>query len=133
MGHGYEDFDFMLRLFKYKNLIEFSQDIVVDEPYLAPLMSVGLRALLAKPFLQTLLSTHYFLHLFHSKDQAEDYYQKHHINQDIFMKKYHSCIENDKKLDKLDVLQTFFNYPAVQKNSPKYAVLWAELKGHQFR
>ena len=133
IGHGYEDFDFMLRLFKYKGLIEYTQDILIDEPYLAPLMSTGLRALMAKPFLENLLTSYYFIHVFHKKNKAEDYYQKREINKQVFYAKFERSLINTQKMDKLDLLQSFFLLFNNEKNSPKYAVLWAEIEGYKLR
>lgn len=133
VGHGYEDFDFMLRLFQHKGLIEYSADILVDEPYLAPLMSVGLRAVLAKPFLESLIQPVYFLHQFHKKDKEEGYYKKRDLNKKHFIYKYQSLKENYFYFNKLTLLNSFFNEVIKEKNSPKYAVLWAELRGSQFR
>lgn len=133
VGHGYEDFDFMLRLFHHKGLIKCSADILVDEPYLAPLMSVGLRAVLAKPFLESLIQPIYFLHQFHKKDKEEGYYKKRATNKYLFINKYQKVKEDQLHLNKLNLLNSFFNEVIVEKNSPKYAVLWAELKGYKLR
>lgn len=133
VGHGYEDFDFMLRLFQHKNLIKYTQDILIDEPYLAPLMSTGLRALLAKPYLESLLSPYYFLHIFHAKDKEEHYYQRREINKNYFKIKFQSKISVNSQMKKLDLLQSFLGLFKDEKESPKYAVLWAEIEGHLLR
>ena len=133
VGHGYEDFDFMLRLFHHKGLIEYFADILVDEPYLAPLMSVGLRAVLAKPFLESLIQPVYFIHNFHKKDKDEDYYKKRNLNKTRFIKKYQKVEANEYIFNKLTLLNLFFDKVIEHKNSQKYVVLWAELKGYKFR
>lgn len=133
VGHGYEDFDFMLRLFQHKKLIKYTQDILIDEPYLAPLMSTGLRALLAKPYLESLLSPFYFLHIFHAKDKEEHYYQCREINKNYFKNKFQKQILTNSYINKLNLLQSFFILLKDEKESPKYAVLWAELRGNIFR
>lgn len=133
VGHGYEDFDFMLRLFQHKDLIELSADILVDEPYLAPLMSTGLRAVLAQPFLSILLTQHYFLHQFHKKDKHENYYQHRDVNKYLFLDKFKALVSYKTHLGKLDLMIEFFKFDEINKNSPKYAVLWAEIKGHVLR
>ncbi len=133
VGHGYEDFDFMLRLFQHKGLIEYSADILVDEPYLAPLMSVGLRAVLAKPFLDSLIQPVYFLHKFHKKDKEEGYYKKRALNKALFINKYQKLKEEKPHFNQLSLLNSFFNEVIKEKNSPKHVVLWAELEGYKFR
>lgn len=133
VGHGYEDFDFMLRLFHYKNLIDFTEDILADIPYLAPLVSQGLRAVLAKPFLKVLLSKQYFLHEYHAKDKQEHYHQLRQCNQEMFLNKFTKLITAPTHLTQLTLLNEFFNFSEVQEKSPKYSVLWAEIQGHKFR
>lgn len=133
IGHGYEDFDFMLRLFQHKGLIEYSADILIDEPYLAPLMSVGLRTVLAKPFLESLIQPVYFLHNFHKKDKEEGYYKKRAFNKDLFINKYQNLKDKKLHFNKLTLLNYFINNVIQEKNSPKYTVLWAEIKGNKFR
>ena len=133
IGHGYEDFDFMLRLFQHKGLIEYSADILVDEPYLAPLMSVGLRTVLAKPFLESLIQPVYFLHKFHKKDKEESYYKKRDLNKKLFINKYQKLKKYQFHFNKLTLLNSFFTEVIEEKNSPKYVVLWAEIKGYILR
>lgn len=133
VGHGYEDFDFMLRLFQHKKLIEYTQDILIDESYLAPLMSTGLRALLAKPYLESLLSPCYFLHVFHAKDKKEHYYQRREVNKNYFITKFQNEVLINHQMDKLELLQLFFTLLEDKKESPKYTVLWAEIEGYRLR
>ena len=133
VGHGYEDFDFMLRLFQHKKLIEYTQDLLIDVPYLAPLMSTGLRALLAKPYLESLLSPCYFLHIFHVKDKEEHYYRCREINKNYFKTKFQNEVLINYQMHKLDLLQSFFGLVIDEKESPKYAALWAEIEGFKLR
>lgn len=133
VGHGYEDFDFMLRLFQHKKMIEYTQDLLIDEPYLAPLMSTGLRALLAKPYLESLLTPCYFLHIFHMKDKEEYYYQRREVNKNYFKTKFQSQILVNSQINKLDLLQSFFASLENEKESSKYAALWAEIEGYRLR
>lgn len=136
IGHGYEDFDFMLRLFKYKNLIHYPAQLSIDHPYNAPLMATGFRALLSQTQLQQLLQPVYFLHAYHSKDQQEDYYQQRKKNQALFQQKFQALIEETShSLSPEPILLThFFQLLQSQHKKPsEYAVLWAELPGHLFR
>jgi len=136
VGHGYEDFDFMLRLFKYKRLIQYQQQLCVDLPYRAPLMAVGFRALLSQAQLEQLLQPVYFLHAFHSKDQQEHYYQQRQHNQIFFQHKFQALIEcSTQDIDsELWLLTQFFQLlQRQQQDSCDFAVLWAELPGHLFR
>lgn len=133
IGHGYEDFDFMLRLFHFKKLIDYTEDILIDTPYLAPLMSRGLRAVLAKPFLKVLFSSNYFLHEYHAKDKQEQYHQLREVNKQLFITKFAKHVEHPSQLTPLSLMNTFFDFPELKENNPKYNVLWAEIQGHKFR
>lgn len=137
-GHGYEDFDFMLRLFKHKQLIEYSAQVVIDEPYMAPMMATGFRALLAKAQLEQLLQPIYFLHAYHSKDKQENYYQLRQQNQMLFLEKftqlYKANAVTSQSPDTLLLLNHFFQLLAThQKKTSEFTALWAEIPGHMFR
>lgn len=86
-GHGYEDFDFMLRLALEKKLIRTSPNLLVDRNYRAPLLAEGFRGGLANLSLENLLDGNFAFHLFHNKDQHEYYYQSRAQNALLFNKR----------------------------------------------
>lgn len=136
IGHGYEDFDFMLRLFKHKNLIEYNQQLLVDEAYMAPMMATGFRALLASAQLEQILQPIYFLHAYHSKDQQENYYQLRQQNQILFKTKFTALAEDTLhcKQNRLSLLNQFFQLLDTHNKKPsEFTALWAEIPGHMFR
>lgn len=132
IGYAYEDLDFMIRLFHQKQLIQYTPELMIDKPYLAPMMSTGFRAILAEVFLDKLLERKYFMHLFHKKDQNQDYYQFKKINREIFQNKL-----KEKMIKKNESIPP--NYRLIpyiekfKKQNKDYSVLWAEIKGYQFR
>lgn len=136
IGHGYEDFDFMLRLFKNKNLIEYNEQLLIDEPYMAPMMATGFRACLAIAQLEQILQPIYFLHAYHSKDKQENYYQLRQQNQIYFEKKFTAMVEhtsNDEQ-NPLALLNHFFELLNRHNKKPsEFTALWAEIPGHMFR
>lgn len=135
-GHGYEDFDFMLRLFKHKELIEYTEQILIDEPYMAPMMATGFRALLSKAQLEQLLQPIYFVHLYHSKDKQENYYQLRQQNQNIFHQKFCALTTHtiEQRPCPLLLMNHFFELLAMQNKKPsEFTALWAEIPGHMFR
>lgn len=83
-GHGYEDFDFMLRFALRKQLLEPSADLLIDRPYRAPLLAEGFRGALGTLCLPNLLQGHIATHLFHHRDSAEDYYVRRTANAHLF-------------------------------------------------
>lgn len=87
---------------------------------------------MAKPFLDSLIQPIYFLHQFHKKDKEEGYYKKRDLNKNKFIEKYQRLKKENIHFSKLTLLNCFFN-EVIEENSPKYGVLWAELRGGSFR
>ncbi len=85
--HGYEDFDFMLRLAVHIGLIKPSVDLLIDRTYRAPLLSVGFRATLGRFCLENLLNRNIAFHLYHKKNQQFPFYKTRKDNSIIFQKK----------------------------------------------
>ncbi|MFW1808251.1 glycosyltransferase [Acinetobacter ursingii] len=137
IGHGYEDFDFLLRLFHYKGLIQYQPSLLIDETYLAPMMATGFRAILAESQLEQLLLEEYFLHMYHKKDKKSLFHQQRKINQERFKMKLKQKLEIDnKEIDTTPpyLLKAFFQLLARhQLNRPEYATLWAEIHGYKLR
>lgn len=84
VGHGYEDFDFMLRLALHAGIIKASPELLIDSTYRAPLLSIGFRAILARLCLSNLLDKNIAFHLFHGKDLLSPYYRRRTFNAEIF-------------------------------------------------
>lgn len=137
IGHGYEDFDFMLRLFHHKGLIKYQPSLLIDETYLAPIMAIGFRAILAESQLEQLLQKEYFLHIHHEKDKKSLYHQKRHANQQHFEMKLKQRIKEDRAtIDTAPpyLFKVFCELLAQQQlKRPEYAALWAEIQGHKLR
>lgn len=83
-GHGYEDFDFMIRLAVEKQLITPSTDLTLDRTYNAPLLADGFRALLSPLCLNRILDKRFALHLHHEKQGHDPYYSARHANALLF-------------------------------------------------
>ncbi len=64
-GHGYEDFDFLLRLAWLHALIPVTRAMLVDAPSRAPLLAAGFRSMLARLALPALLRGQVAFHLWH--------------------------------------------------------------------
>ncbi|EFN4662392.1 capsular biosynthesis protein [Escherichia coli] len=87
-GHGYEDFDFLIRLSRLHNLLEDKQDLFIDKTSRSPLFSVGFRKYLGKLCFEQLANKDIAFHLFHPKDGNSSYHKLRAKNKIIFMKKY---------------------------------------------
>lgn len=137
IGHGYEDFDFMLRLFRHKGLIDDQPDLLIDQTYLAPMMATGFRAILAKSQLEQLLQKEYFVHIYHAKDKQSLYHQQRQTNQQRFeMKLKQQIKQNTASIDTAPpyLFKAFCDLLQQQQlKRPEYAALWAEIQGHKFR
>ncbi|MCH7304936.1 galactosyltransferase-related protein [Acinetobacter sp. NIPH 1869] len=137
IGHGYEDFDFMLRLFQHKGLIDYQPALLLDETYLAPMMATGFRAILAESQLEQLLKKQYFLHIHHEKDKKSLYHQQRQANQQRFEMKLKQQINAAAKVTDTAppyLLKAFFQLLAQQKiKRPEYSTLWAEIQGYKLR
>lgn len=132
IGYAYEDLDFMIRIFTYKQLIEYTSELLIDEPYLAPMMSIGFRAVLAEPFLEKFLEKQYFMHLYHKKHQKQKYYQAKLSNRSIFQNKLNQLILNkDEPIIRHYRLIQYIEKFKQQNND--YSVLWAEIPSHRYR
>lgn len=83
-GHGYEDFDFMIRLALHTGAIEPSSELLVDRTYNAPLLADGFRALLSPLCLNRILAKRFALHLFHEKQGRDPYYLQRTANAELF-------------------------------------------------
>lgn len=91
-GHGYEDFDFMIRLALAKKAIKTSAEFLVDRPYHAPLLADGFRAVLSILCLNRMLDRKFALHLHHDKQARDPYYMERVSNADLFKRRMESLL-----------------------------------------
>ncbi len=90
-GHGYEDFDFMLRLARNTGLINGSADLLLDKSYAAPLLAEGFRAHLGGLCLREMIEKRFAFHLFHCRDNSEQYYALREKNRSLFQSRIASA------------------------------------------
>lgn len=91
-GHGYEDFDFLLRLSKLYKIFDCCDDFYLDKVARSPLFAVGFRKYLGKLCIDCLLNKEFAFHLYHEKDSS--YHQSRVVNKNIFMGKHFIIAEN---------------------------------------
>lgn len=72
-GHGYEDFDFLLRLAWLHGLVPRTRDLLIDHPARAPLLSLGFRSHLTRLTLPGVLRHEFAFHFWHSTPKDEYY------------------------------------------------------------
>lgn len=94
IGHGYEDFDFLLRLAKINKLISPTENLLEDRTYRAPLLSEGFRSFLGCLCIDNLLDGNIAFHLYHPKDKLSEYYNQRTKNSDIFTQRLRDLIQD---------------------------------------
>lgn len=95
LGHGYEDFDFMIRLACYHGAISKTPQLLIDKPYRAPLLSEGFRSYLGSLCIYNLLEGNIAFHLYHSKDKHSEYYKQRINNALIFNERMKQLINSN--------------------------------------
>jgi predicted glycosyltransferase involved in capsule biosynthesis len=83
-GHGYEDFDFMIRLGLSSGILKPSPDLLMDEKTAAPLLARGFRSRLGQIGLQSLLDHRIGFHSFHARSDMHAHRQAQAENRDRF-------------------------------------------------
>ncbi|PPA04903.1 capsular biosynthesis protein [Pseudomonas sp. MWU12-2312b] len=73
-GHGYEDFDFMIRLASLHSLVGSSPDFFSNATMRSPLFVQGFRRELGRLCLDALLERDFFFHVFHEKSPESNQY-----------------------------------------------------------
>lgn len=112
LGHGYEDFDFMLRLAVYTKMVTPSPKMLRDETYRAPMLSTGFRADLAALCVPNLLEGCIAFHQFHKKYPNSSYQKRRLFNSKIFQNRVFQLIRNNENLSSIDpvpdLIKVFF-------------------------
>lgn len=122
VGHGYEDFDFMLRLALHVGLIEPRTGLLVDRAYRAPLLSEGFRAALGRLCIPHLLDGHLAFHFHHVKDRHSGYQRRRTENAEIFRRRLTDWLSPDPPQgeydETLETLRVFFSECASRGKDP---------------
>lgn len=87
-GHGYEDFDFIIRYLLSVNLIKPTADLLIDQTYESVFQLSGFRLVLAKFAIQTLVKGYCFEHMYHKKGDKNKYLTDRMRNAAIFNEKF---------------------------------------------
>lgn len=87
-GHGYEDFDFMIRLARHHDLISATPSFFSNEPSRSPLFASGFRRELGRLCLPALLNKDFAYHLHHAKPKVSKYHDNRANNFEIFKSKH---------------------------------------------
>lgn len=100
LGHGYEDFDFMIRLASFHGALSITSELLIDKQYQAPLLSEGFRSLLGLLCINNLLEADVAFHLHHARGNRSEYHRQRINNSLIFNQRMKQLIKDSKHLNK---------------------------------
>ena len=128
-GHGYEDFDFMMRLANHFHCLTPCAKILDNSTARSPLFTTGFRRALGRLCLQALLDKDFVYHLHHAKPKASKYYLARTDNYARFSKLHkprESAVSESSTL-----LEDFLNLCRESNNNfHDYSALFENKPGH---
>lgn len=83
-GHGYEDFDFMMRLAKRHGMLRPCKDMMTNKSARSPLFTSGFRRALGRLSIDALLEKDFVFHLYHDRPSAASYNEHRKTNYSRF-------------------------------------------------
>lgn len=108
IGHGYEDFDFIIRHLLSVKLIEPTSDLLKDETYESIFQLSGFRLVLTKFAIETLVKGFIFEHIHHKKGDKNKYKKERIRNAAIFREKFTYLEQFPKQSDCIfDIIERF--------------------------
>lgn len=99
-GHGYEDFDFMVRLAVHYKVIEKPDDFMVNIVARSPLFVQGYRRELGRLVIPSLIKKDLVYHLHHERGERGDYSTQRRRNFELFKSKNEHCSDSSTRQDK---------------------------------
>lgn len=129
-GHGYEDFDFLIRLSDHYNKLTHTTDLLMDKTTHSPLFSEGFRRYLGEICLETLFEKDMVFHLYHDKPKGSKYYAARPKNFKLFAERHVHLIGSNVSTDPT-LLTKFVNFCIVKGiNIQEYSILFDNKPGH---
>lgn len=131
MGHGGEDFEFMIKLALYKNVIKPTKDLMLNKFYKTPLLSEGFRKYLSFSGLPYFFDKKIVFHLHHNRSKLREYFKQYHKNSNLLQEK----IKLNSNLDESgESLIEFYEQLCKKYNVSidKYSVLFDSYKPKKF-
>lgn len=133
IGHGYEDFDFLIRLCKFYSILPKDTDSFIDKPSRSPLFAVGFRRFLGRLCFPKLLSKEILLHVYHDKYQCENdsYYEYKRDNFCFFESEHYAFFNNEISGGNDTLISEFINYVSMNNGSiHDYSIYFENKPGH---
>lgn len=129
-GHGYEDFDFLIRLYELHGMLKKFNDFTLDKTERSPLFAVGFRRYLGEACLEVLLEKDMAFHLYHEKDGHEDYYLARQENYKKLIEAHSHNVSDQEEINST-LLVPFVSLCVNQgKSIHDYAIFFDNKPGH---
>lgn len=130
-GHGYEDFDFLLRLAVLHSKISPSLDFFEHTTMRAPLFAQGFRRELGRFCLTPLLEKDFFFHIFHQKSNQSDlYYSLRQKNYLYFCEKHKTFVDGERPADPTLMTEFIHLCSNSERNVQDYSIYFENKPGH---
>jgi predicted glycosyltransferase involved in capsule biosynthesis len=109
-GHGYEDFDFLVRLAALHKKITPSKNFFANIPHRAPLLSEGFRQSIGLLCLNALMNQDFIFHIYHSSPKRSNYHKNRASNFLRFREKHKEFeIQSDIVFSETEILANFID------------------------
>jgi len=129
-GHGYEDFDFLIRLADAHNMLAAGRDFLHDRSARSPLFSVGFRRSLGELCIHKLIEKDFVFHIYHEKSNPKDYSNDRLSNYNIFKQK-HAHRTSEWSPPDLTLISSFANTCQAEKHDiHNLSILYDNKPGH---
>lgn len=129
-GHGYEDFDFLIRLAVHHKRLQPREDTLADRPARSPLFAVGFRKYLGEQCLDALLEKDFVYHIFHKKPKTSRYYSARPSNYVRFAEQHATLVCTDTAGDKSLITQFTEACALSNLDVSEYSILFDNKPGH---
>ena len=129
-GHGYEDFDFMVRLAAHFGLISKPRDFMENIVARSPLFAQGYRRELGRLVIPALLKKNLVYHLFHERGGRADYSAQRHRNFELFKSKNKSEPSMTEPVDKTLLIAFVKAAEEIGVEVAEYSVYFDNKPGH---
>lgn len=129
-GHGYEDFDFMMRLASLHGYLDNAPDMLLDKTARSPLFARGFRRYLGESCFDALLEKDLVFHIFHERPDVDGYQAARKKNYELFVSLHKGKVFGEASGD--PTLISGFTRLCVEKNIDvsDYGILFDNKPGH---
>jgi predicted glycosyltransferase involved in capsule biosynthesis len=131
LGHGYEDFDFMMRLASKYELIKPSRDFFSNPTVRSPLFVQGFRRELGRLCIDSLIDKEFFVHMYHAKSpESNEYYAARVRNFSRFCGLYKNYDGGEVQIDPTLITEFVSKCVATGKDVSEYSIYFENKPGH---